>query len=364
MVDLSFPAQVTITREVDPYGLPVTRADLDVSDTVKALPLPSGPAGEQGPRGRPMPPFRKQGTIANAAARPTGLTPADDGKWWHRLDTDGMDVWTAELGWVHSPDCVGPVGPVGPANTLAVTETISDPALRNAAVVLTGDGAAQAAKVTAPAGLKGIKGPNGVSGPVRQAPDMDQTQGFAKHSAFGWQRNKRAFRAMPPPVIYGPWAKYSSDLPPDPAFANVDTIEVTTIDIPALPFAWRPRVTGRLQVWGSDHQPPGFPHLWARLGDWSGPAVAMGLCSFRVMWVDAILRPYYSETGGVATAAEYGKSVRMSPNSKVGIVAPEQPATIYFRVERAKGTNTGGASHISYQRAGAYLQVEAIPVRL
>uniref|UniRef100_UPI003CC80756 hypothetical protein n=1 Tax=Nocardia asiatica TaxID=209252 RepID=UPI003CC80756 len=86
MAGISFPARVTITEEADLDGVPVITAEVTLSPTAAALELPEGPEGDQGIPGEPQSPFIKVGEIANEAARPTGLTAADRGKWWHRLD--------------------------------------------------------------------------------------------------------------------------------------------------------------------------------------------------------------------------------------------------------------------------------------
>lgn len=362
MSDVTFPARIVITREVDVHGLPITRAYMEVDDPVAELPLPAGREGDAGPRGRPRATWVKAGEVATAADLPTGLGPDDRGKWWHDLATDDMWTWNGTA-WKQSVGAVGPQGPVAPGNTLTVSQTVSDPKLRVAAAEITGVGADRDMKLTVPAGLKGPDGPVGDSGSVRTRPDYDDTIGLVEGSLIAWHRGTRKYRAMPPPGPVGLWTKGPADFPASTALANVDTIDLVSIAVPALPYAWRPRVHGRIATYADDSGTSGYPHVWARLNDPAGPPVAMGLNSFRTLQHEVVLTPYYSGQGGTATANNYGEAVRLSPSSPVGIVKPYEQATIYIRVERDKGDATSG-SQIRFVNTAPYVQVQAIPTSL
>ncbi|NCL74269.1 hypothetical protein [Rhodococcus sp. YH1] len=362
MSDVIFPAKVTITREVDVYGLPVTRAYVEVDDETKTIPLPAGKPGEPGPRGRPRAPWVKAGEVATEAGLPTGLGADDRGKWWHVLATNDMWTWTGAQ-WRQSVDAVGPQGPVAPSAIVNVIETISNPKLRIAGADLKGVGAERDLRITVPAGPRGDTGPVGPSGSVRTSDDYDNTVGLVNGSLFAWNRITRKLRAMPPPGPIGLWAKGPADFPATTSLGNFDTIDLVTIDIPALPFAWRPRVNGLIATYADDANRTGYPHVWARLNDPSGQPVAMGLNPFRTLRHEVTLCPYYSEQGGTATANNYGEAARLSASSTVGVVKPYEPAKIYIRIERDKGDATAG-SNIQFVKTMPYVQVQALPLRL
>ena len=96
MPNVSFPAKLVVTEEIDLDGVPILTADVTVVGDTQDIPLPGGEQGADGPRGRPRATFLKMGQIANQAARPAGLTANDRGKWWHRVDSNGMDVWCGD----------------------------------------------------------------------------------------------------------------------------------------------------------------------------------------------------------------------------------------------------------------------------
>lgn len=361
MNEVVFPARVTITREMDPHGLPITRAYLDVDDESSELPLPAGRQGDPGPRGRPRAPWIKSGEVANAGALPSGLGPDDRGKWWHALDTNSMWTWTGSE-WKESVDAAGPRGPVALGSTLHVTETISDPRIRNAgAAIARGD----ELRIVTPAGPQGPKGPIGVFGRIREASDYDDTVGPSQNSVFAWARNRRVFRPLPTPMGYGPWSLASSDFAPDSTAANTNLIELGQITIPALPFAWRPRVRGRVLTGGSNTEPYGFAHVWARLGSWDGQPVGHGRNPFLTFASFAEIRPYFSEATGLDTSGSANSTdsppVKLTPSSTVGVVPAHEEVTIYLRVERAS-TSSNPVNTIYHRQAGAYFEVYAIPV--
>ncbi|NCL75696.1 hypothetical protein [Rhodococcus sp. YH1] len=367
MSDLVIPAKVTITREVDLFGLPITRAHLDVDDDTKGLPLPAGRQGDPGPRGLPRAPWIKAGEVATAAALPTGLGPDDRGKWWHDLATDDMWTWNGSE-WKQSVGAVGPRGPVAPDYSLDITQTMSNPKMRVAAAELTGGGGAQSMKLTVPAGPKGPVGPIGASGSLQTSTDYNATaSGPVNGSLIAYDRITRKLRATPPPGPVGMWAKGPADFPATTALANVETIELVILEIPALPFAWRPRVHGRIATLADStggNNAPGYPHVWARLNDWAGPILAVGLNPFRGSLLNEnIIRPHYSEQGGTVSTGNSPGHVRLSPTSTVGVVQPYEPARIYVRVERDLG-NASTGSQIQYVKTAPYIQVQAMPLWL
>ncbi|MBF6326762.1 hypothetical protein [Nocardia cyriacigeorgica] len=348
MPDVSFPARLVVTREVDDDGLPILTATVIPAESAAAMPLPAGPAGPPGPRGATQSTFRKSGEIANAAARPTGLGPEDRGRWWHRLDTNGMDVWTGTA-WQHSPDAVGPQGPTAYPNTLAVT-TVHNPALTVPAVKFTGSGADQQLAVTVPAGLPGPPGPSGSSGAITEATDFDDTMGPTQRSMFGLNVGARKWRPLPPPNGFGPWSWYgAADF--NAASGNVNAAKLTAgqFTVPALPFRWRPLAWAQLEIYcqqGHNSHAVGY----VRLNNSNGVSVAHG--------AGARLTGQYFQVAMVPTFGDEGTKP-LGPASTYATVPANTEATLVVTAERVGGTNS--AAEIGYGVGRASLVVWAIP---
>ncbi|MEU2106502.1 hypothetical protein [Nocardia sp. NPDC019255] len=348
MADVSFPAHVTITEEVDLYGLPVITADVTLTTTAAALELPEGPEGDPGPPGEPQAPFIKMGEIANEAARPDDLGPDDRGKWWHRLDDDSMDFWDG-TDWVPVPDAVGPQGPVAPANTLTALDVISDEATTIPAVdIRPVNSSEQTIQLTVPAGVRGATGPAGSSGTITTSPDYDSTQGPVKRSMFAFKRTTRRFAPTPPPCGYGPYFWDSTAFAAD-ASGAVSAYKVLTATMPVLPFAWRPQVFGAIQLY-NDNSGQCHAFVFPRLYSETGVALGIGANPWQTFWDMVEITEHYGNPN----------SVGMSPSSDYAVVPANSPSQIVVMVER-QGSTTGT---IGYRQAGASLTVYAMPVSL
>ncbi|WP_454199600.1 hypothetical protein [Nocardia sp. Marseille-Q1738] len=347
MAEVSFPAHVTITEEDDLDGLPVLTAEVTLSATAAALPLPEGPEGDPGPPGEPQAPFIKVGSIANVGARPGGLTAADRGKWWHRLDDGSMDFWDGDS-WINVPGAVGPQGPVAPANTLTALDVVSDETVTIPAVDIKPiNSSTQTIQLTVPAGDRGATGPAGSSGTITTSPDYDSTQGPVKRSMFSYSRVSRRFRPTPPPCGYGPWHWSSADFAADDS-AAVDSFKVLTATFPALPFSWRPMCMGAIQLY-SDNTNITHAFVIPRLWNESGVAVGIGVNYWQTFWDMAEIHEYYGDLN----------SVGMSPSSDYAVVPANYTSQIVVMVERQ-----GGQGTIAYRQAGASFTVYAMPVSL
>ncbi|MEU2256166.1 hypothetical protein ABZ540_23640 [Nocardia xishanensis] len=345
MADISFPARITVRRETDVDGLPILTAQTSLTDDVAALPLPLGPQGEPGPRGRPRSTFRKMGEIADAAARPAGLGAEDRGKWWHRLDDNGMDVWTG-AGWRHSPDSVGPRGPVAVANAITVAPAEHNENLTVPAVEFTGEGAEQRLDVTVPAGERGPKGPPGVSGTITESPDYDSTSVPGRGAVFAYHRASRKFRPLPAPLGTGPWSWYQEDFVSEQVAAT-SRIEAGTFTVPAQPFDWRPVVYGHGYSYSPNTGTQGA-EIVVRLHHAQGQIVGTGAAGSGG-WMYMPILPCYRD--GSTTKA-------MAPTSDFAIVPAGQPANFVVAVERTGN----GTSNIGYKNTRASLVVFARPI--
>ncbi len=349
MTDIRFPAHISVDREVDLDGVPVLTASVTVAEDVAELPLPPGPEGLPGPQGRPRTTFLKMGDIADIAARPAGLGAEDRGKWWHRLDDDGMDVWTG-TGWQHSPNAVGPQGEIAAAATIEVADTVHNENLVSAGVEFSGAGA-QFLEVTVPAGDPGAQGPSGASGTVATAPDYDATIGPANRSPFAYSTTLRKFRAMPPPNGYGPWSWYENDFTAD-AQSATDKLTAGTFTVPGLPFEWRPICYGFLYAYIEGGSGSHYFRLSVRLLTSEGVVVAGYRSKFNGSYLYLPLTPLYADNDSTKTLA---------PTSKYATVPAGQEGKLVVLVERL-GVSSGSSIQIGYQRQRASLTVYAQPV--
>ncbi|MFI6368931.1 hypothetical protein ACIBG0_40170 [Nocardia sp. NPDC050630] len=346
MSDIVFPARLTATRDVDLDGLPILMATVTPDSEAAALPLPPGQTGPQGPRGRPRSTFVKAGTIANAAARPTGLGPDDRGRWWHRLDDNGMDVWTGAA-WVHSPGAVGAQGPVAPAATIATVTTTHDPALTTPALRISAEGAALAIAATAPAGVAGLAGPPGASGSIATAEDYDNTTGPTQRSMFALNLGGRRWSTTAPPNGFGPWSWWDADIAAD-QLADVDQLIALTAAVPALPFRWRPMCFGNLYTY-CETGTGATAEVRVRLGSATGVMVASG-AGLRAATSQYLMIPFNPTFGDEGTKP-------LSPSSTYATVPAGVPATLLLTVERV-----GTGADIGYDNARGSLTVWAQPV--
>ncbi|UGT58367.1 hypothetical protein [Nocardia asteroides] len=324
MGDISFPARLRAYRQPDIDGLPLLTAEVELAPEVAELPLPGGPAGAPGSGGRPRTSFRKMGVLTNSAARPSGLGLEDRGKWWHRLDDNGMDVWIGD-GWVHSVDAVGPAGPAAAANVLTVLETMNEPALTEPALELVGTSAEQEIRATVPAGLRGPVGPPGDSGTITEAEDYEEANGPSHGGVFAYDRASRRFRSVPAPLGAGPWGWYQEDFAEEQIVA-ASRVGGGTFTIPAQPFRWRPHVYGHIYVHSNTTSQAA--ELTVRLGSSQGPIVATGT-AFAVgspgAWMYVPVFPCLRD----------GTTARvLSPTSDFATVPAGQPGSLVVSVER------------------------------
>ena len=348
MADVSFPAHITVDEETDIDGLPILTATVTPDDESASLPLPAGPTGPPGSTGGPRTTFAKQGEIADAAARPAGLTAADRGKWWHRLDTDGMDFWTGTT-WVHSPGAVGAQGPTAPATTITPTTT-HDPALTIPAVQFTGDGPVLDMSVTAPAGLQGPEGPPGDSGSISTATDFDETTGPAQRGIFTWSRGAQRWKVQPAPNGFGVWSWWSSTDFLAAVTADADRLIAGTFALPAMPFDYRPMVWGRLTI-QTEVNTATFAEIRVRIGSETGPMVAAG-AGIRTVQGSAYLTVFSPAVGDSTTKP-------ISPTSTLASVPAYTETTLVVTVERI-GQSTG--IDIAFSPDRASLTVWAQPI--
>lgn len=337
---------MVVDEEADIDGLPILSATVTPTAEAAALPLPAGPVGPQGAIGRPRAPFTKMGSIANAGARPTGLTADDRGKWWHRLDDDGMDFWNGTT-WVHSIGAVGAQGPAAPATTITTT-TLHNASLTTPAARFTGTGPDLQLAVTAPAGLQGDEGPAGASGSIATATDFDSSTGPAQRGIFVWAAGARKWQVKPAPNGFGVYSWWNTDFLADTQ-SNTERLVAGTFTIPAQPFAYRPMVYGHLGIYcAAGNNTDG--EIRVRLGSEMGAIVGAG-AGIRADGA------YYVTVFGPAIGDSTTKPI--SPTSTVASVPAYTETSVFVTVERV-GQGTSG--EVGFQRARASLTLWTQPI--
>ncbi|MBF6459797.1 hypothetical protein IU433_12195 [Nocardia puris] len=346
-MDVSFPAHISVERDVEVTGLPVLTATVTPAPEAEDLPLPAGPKGPPGAVGEPRAPFRKAGEIPNALARPAGLGADDRGRWWHRRDDDSMDVWTGAE-WVNSPGAVGAQGPTAPPTVLNVATT-HDAALTVPALQITPDGATLQVAFTAPAGVQGEQGPAGASGAISTSPDYDTSVGPAQRGVFALNLGARRWKAQPAPNGHGLWSWWDTNFNAD-AQAVADQIVALTVTIPALPYQWRPMAWGALYIYCQ----PGYQsdaEVRVRIGSQNGVMVASG-AGIRADG-SYILTSFNPTFGDEATKP-------LSPSSTYATIPAYTETNLVVAVERV-GVNANGGQ-IGFQQGRASLTLWAQPV--
>ena len=347
MADVSFAAHITVDEETDIDGLPILTATVTPDDESVELPLPAGPAGPAGPTGSPRTTFLKMGEIANAGARPAGLTAEDRGKWWHRIDSNGMDFWTGTT-WVHSPGAVGAQGPAAPATTITPT-TVHNAALTTPALRFTGTGPALDLLATSPAGAQGPEGPPGDSGSISTATDFDSTIGPAQRGVFTWALGARKWKVQPAPNGFGVWSWWDTDFNAD-ATAETDRLIAGVFALPAMPFDYRPMVWGHLNI-VSEVNTSTFAEIRVRIGSETGPMVAGG-AGIRSTVGNSYLTVITPAVGDSTTKP-------ISPTSTLASVPAYTETTLVVAVERVGQSTT---TDIGFTEGRASLTVWAQPI--
>jgi len=344
MADLTIPARVTVDSSADSAGFPLLDATVILPPDYVESDMPPGPPGPDGPPGRPRATFVKMGQIANEAARPVGLGPLDRGQWWHRTDDNGMDVWTGTA-WAHSPNAVGITGPAAFDNTLTPLPVLRDETYTTATARIRGALATnQTIEYTVPAGERGGVGPDGASGAITEAPDYDPSYAPVHGSMFAYSRNAQRFRPAMPANGYGPyyfgpdsWTPTSTD------YSTSDQVVAATLVVPAMPFDYRPIVTGSVRAGTNGN---GNVIVFVRTRDLDGQIVGAFSVPFKNVMIDGNILPFFGDP-----AAQ-----RISPSNGYATVRAYEEMTYYVILERQSAVG------VSYVQADGSLSVWCQPV--
>lgn len=319
------------------------RAIIEVTNGVGELLLPRGRPGEKGDSGEPGPGLAPDGVVSYAndadafAALPDDLGPLDRGYCVLNDDTKTAFFWSGTQ-WLTVHDVVGLEGPQGPPVGFVVGSVSTSPSGSSAQVSI--DPASTATtkilNFVLPRGPKGAVGVGQV-GPAGDAlsgasdvlwPDGGPEDG----QVLQWDStlNKAVWVSM----NSGPVGPFSAG-PNEFAAINdsswpQDYKIVTTVNIPAMDFRWRPRVAGYCDV-----KVNGIMirvDLEARLGSASGPVIGRGPGTT----VSGFLENYTTRT--VISTFEGP----MTPENTAATVPAGETTTIYLVLRRIDSLSTFG----------------------
>ncbi|MBF6584439.1 hypothetical protein IU414_06650 [Nocardia farcinica] len=317
------------------------------------LELPVGEPGPPGPQGPPAAPFRWEGDISDPvalAALTADLLPKDAGKAWRVESTNTLVYWDGTA--VQSfADAFGAHGPTGEPNTLSIGTVTTGAAGTDLQVTVTGTPPAQTLDVVIPRGVQGVKGEPGGPGPIRQAPDYDNTTPPSDGWVPMWVDATSKWTPSPNPGWRGPWTITEAQAWDGGAgFAASVTNTATTpltlaqLHIPAQDTAWRPHVTGGVQLCTVATDASVRVDVEARIGSASGQIVALGAGMPHGVWWYAQLQPQ------LQTSA-------LAPDSSVGVIAAGTAVTLFIVARRNLGTG-----NFHYSRTYSHVAVWAVPV--
>lgn len=338
-------ANVVIRGVDDGIGLENTVNSFQVTPREGLLELRSGNPGADGPEGPAAYPWKWRGDIVDRAAldalRPT-LNIAHRGFAYRLVSENSVMYWDGES-FYPFVNAFGAEGPQGPATALTVgtVTTLAEGASATASV--SGLPPNQTLNLGIPRGGQGQEGDPGGPGPIRTAPDYDDSVAPVQDSVPAWDASTSKWRPRPYPAWRGPWVIGPS------AFSaatntNVASVTVATISIPAQPFAWRPYVQGGVQTapGGSD----GYQRIdtEVRIGSATGQIVGAAWGLALKMGAGSVIRPYFG--AGAQT-----------PSSTVGVIAAGATTTLHVVLVRVGNTSTW-----TYFNSEAELSVWAQPV--
>ncbi|WP_067573711.1 hypothetical protein [Nocardia acidivorans] len=345
-------------RGVRVAGLDEGVGAADIVQSMQATPadstleLPTGPAGHIGETGPPAAPFRWEGDIADQAALSAlggTLGPAQAGKAWRVVTTNGLAYWNG-TGFDTFPDAFGAHGPTGTPNTLTVGSVTTGPAGSDLQITVTGTPPAQAVNLVVPRGRQGQKGPAGPPGPIRAASDFDASVTMAAGMVPLWNAPASKWTPVPDPSWRGPWtivegarydggAGFVADISASSTIPNT----IASLPIPAQNVAWRPFVTGGAMLRCTSNKPAERMVLQAII---SGPGTIVG----------------YGDGHGHnvfrhCTLVPHLRTNAVTPGGSVGVIAAGVAATIVLQIQA-----TTNAPPYDYIRDYSHLAVWAVPV--
>lgn len=319
------------------------RAIVEVTNGVGELHLPRGPKGEKGNDGEPGPglaPDAVVGYPTDAEAfdnLPSGLGPLDRGYCVINQDTRTGFFWSGSQ-WFTVLEVVGAEGPQGPAVQVSVGSVSTSPSGGSAQVTLDPSSTAthKIFNFVLPRGAQGAVGLGQKGDPgdaLASAADVLWPEGGPEDGqTLVWDSaiNKAVWKAMTPGPV-GPFSAGPNEFAAinDAAWPQ-DYKIITTVDIPAMPFRWRPRCLGYCDV-----KVNGVMirvDIEARLGSASGPMVGRGPGTT----ISGFLENYTTRT----LISTYEGPV--TPENTAATVPAGEASTVYLILRRIDSVATFG----------------------
>jgi len=319
------------------------RAIIEVTNGVGELTLPRGPQGEKGVDGEPGPGLAPDAVIeyaTDAEAQthlPTGLGPLDRGYCVLNDTTKTAFFWSGSA-WLPVTDVVGLEGPMGPAVNIGIGTVTTGPSGGSASVSVD-DSSTSSLKIlnfTLPRGPQGAVGIGQQGDPgeaLSAASDVQwPTGGPSNGQVMVWDSllGKAKWVTNTP----GPVGPFTAG--PDQVTAVNDNSWpdeykiIAQIAVPAMPFAWHPRVEGYCDVKVNGIM--ARVDVEARLGSATGPCVGRGAGST----ITGFLENYTPRT--VVPTFEGP----MTPDNSAASVAAGAETTIYITLRRIDTVSTFG----------------------
>ena len=319
------------------------RAIIEVTNGVGELTLPRGPQGEKGLDGEPGPGLAPDAVLdypTDAEAQthlPSGLGPLDRGYCVINDGTKTAFFWSGSA-WLPVTDAVGLEGPLGPSVGLAVGTVTTSPSGGSASVTID-------AASTATLKILNFTLPRGPQGSVGVGQQGDPGEALSAASDVQWPDGGPSNgQVMVWDTLLGK-AKWVTNTPGGVGPFSVGPDQVTAVNdnswpdeykiiaqiaVPAMPFAWHPRVTGYVDVKVNGIM--SRVDVEARLGSATGPCVARGAGST----ITGFLENYTPRT--VVPTFEGP----MTPDNSSNSVAAGAATTIYITLRRIDTVSTFG----------------------
>lgn len=297
------------------------------------LELPSGSKGPDGDPGIPAVPYSWRGEVIDEtalAALKERLESKHVGRAYRVLSTQRLVYWDGAE-FVSFTDAFGGKGPDGPLNNLTIGTVTTGPVGSELIVNITGESPNQVLNLTVPRGGKGQKGPNGRPGPIRSAPDFDNSVTPVDGMVPVWDDVNDKWKLSRRPGPIGPYTI------PDTAFtaitaATTATVTIATLNIPAQDRPYIPWPRGHLML-----RPSGTNNVFravveVHLGDPANNAVLAQGYALPYSTIDSpvSITPMYGSTGIGA----------VPPNTNPRIVPAGTAVTLYVRVRKIGGNGS------------------------
>lgn len=306
--------------------------------------------GDPGKDGEPGPPARYMAEVANVGALPSPQTlgPADIGKWWSVTGSPDAWFWNG-TNLARKPNYIQ-VGPAGPAITLT-PGTITEGAEWGFSLDKTGD-AAYRLNIVAKPGPKGadstVPGPTAT---IMSASDADNLAA-ADVGTFLFKSAPDRVGAKKIALSPGTYTKVGTEtdwLTVDSGVNWNGTVQqITTLTVPAQPYAWQPDVTAFCEFMTQSASGQRFD-LEVRLNAVSGPLVARGAGAST------------GEALGVWTTRHAIPAADVTAAPGGGAIVPAgTQAVLYVIASRVEGGATPCRFYTRKERA--FLRVRLMPV--